>query len=479
MKRLFKLQRFIILALLVTFLCGILLSIGFTTNSDILDGFINKFQLQKASKAKGTGIEKQSGSMLLNLVRKNITKQYTNDNGHFAEKLDKESNNVFELKLPPHLSETLTDGQMIKPNYKVHVFYYPWYGSPEFDGEYIHWNHAYLQHWNVNEAKKWPSGTHVPPDDIGSNFYPELGPYSSRDPHVLNQHMQQIRAAGIGVLAVSWYPPGEHDTQRLEGDWNGWDSLLPQLMDAAHKYELKVCFHIEPYRNRSHATLRKHIQYILTTHGSHPAFYWHQHKERDLPLFYIYDSYLVKSEDWAQLFRPDAAMTVRGTNLDGLYIGLVVEERHRIDLMSAGFDGYYTYFASDGFTYGSSTRHWTELAQYAKTNDALFIPSVGPGYVDTRVRPWNKRNTKDREHGGYYEQSFKAALKAKPSIITITSFNEWHEGTQIEKATPRHMKGFRYLDYSPQSSDYYLALTRKWVMNFGKEENSQRMPEEI
>lgn len=87
-----------------------------------------------------------------------------------------------------------------EPNYNMHAFYYVWYGNPQFDGKYLHWNHEYLAHWNKVEAERWPKGQHNPPDDIGSSFYPELGPYSSRDPIVINNHMQQLRSAGIGNL---------------------------------------------------------------------------------------------------------------------------------------------------------------------------------------------------------------------------------------------------------------------------------------
>lgn len=83
-------------------------------------------------------------------------------------------------------------------NYKVHIFYYMWYGSPEYDKQYFHWNHQRIPHWNKEEAKKWPQDQHIPPDDIGSNFYPELGPYSSQDPYVIRAHMKQISYAGIG-----------------------------------------------------------------------------------------------------------------------------------------------------------------------------------------------------------------------------------------------------------------------------------------
>ena len=84
-------------------------------------------------------------------------------------------------------------------NYDAHIFYYPWYGNPEHDDKYFHWNHPYLPHWDKVEAAKWPSGQHVPPDDVGANYYPQLGPYSSSDPKVVEDHMKQIQLSGAGT----------------------------------------------------------------------------------------------------------------------------------------------------------------------------------------------------------------------------------------------------------------------------------------
>ncbi len=86
------------------------------------------------------------------------------------------------------------------PNYDLHVFYYPWYGNPQFDGKYYHWNHQILPHWNKIEAKKWPEGRYEPPEAIGAQYYPSLGAYSSQDPEVLKSHMRQIRMGGSGML---------------------------------------------------------------------------------------------------------------------------------------------------------------------------------------------------------------------------------------------------------------------------------------
>ena len=54
--------------------------------------------------------------------------------------------------------------------------------------------------------------------------------------------------------------------------------------------------------------------------------------------------------------------------------------------------------------------------------------------------------------------------------ISITSFNEWHEGSQIEKAIPmKTHDGYQYSDYSPMEPDYYLSLTRKWLFKWKKQ----------
>lgn len=146
-----------------------------------------------------------------------------------------------------------------EPNYNVHAFYYVWYGNPQFDGKYVHWDHPLLPHWDPKVASGYPTGRHQPPDDIGANFYPALGPYSSRDPSVLEEHMRQLRIADVGenplwsifftvfapsteyflfilgVLAVSWYPRSMNDDNGEEVD-----NLLPLVLDAADKYQLKV-----------------------------------------------------------------------------------------------------------------------------------------------------------------------------------------------------------------------------------------------
>lgn len=355
--------------------------------------------------------------------------------------------------------------------YDIHIFYYLWYGTPQMDGRYIHWDHVLVPHWDPKIAASHPKGKHSPPEDVASSFYPELGPYSSRDPEVIESHMSQIEAAAAGVLVLSWYPPGVADDHGEPSE-----DLVPAVMDAAHRHRIKVAFHLQPYKGRTDLSVHDNVKYIIDKYGNHGAFYrFKSNTGKVLPLFYIYDSYLTPAESWADLLTSGGAHTLRGTAYDGIFIALIVEERHKHDILAGGFDGMYTYFASNGFSFGSSHQNWKAIKAFCDGNNLLFVPSAGPGYVDTAVRPWNNHNTRNRVSGRYYETALQAALSVRPEMITITSFNEWHEGTQIERAVPKKTVTRLYLDYKPHDADLYLEITRKWGEQFSKEKETWLM----
>ncbi|TKR62862.1 hypothetical protein L596_026769 [Steinernema carpocapsae] len=376
---------------------------------------------------------------------------------------------------PPTTKEPLK-GDSQPPS--IQIFYYPWYASAETDGKWAHWNHKYIPHWSKTSDGKLPPD-HIPPTDIGSNFYPQLGPYSSGDPMIIERHMKWIAAAGIDVLVVSWYPKDQAD---VEG--KPWDTLMPALLDACEKFHLKLAFHMEPYKTRSAESLRKDLVYIHDTYGEHPALYRMAPKQKEdsdmksdvsasqkspeLPIFYVYDSYLTKADDWKRLTSKDGDINIRGSKYDSILLGLYVNAEHKNEILNAGFDGMYTYFAADGFTHGSTMTNWPALSEFCKKNNLLFSPSVGPGYDDRRVRPWNEVNKRERNNGAYYREHFKMAHTAKADIVSITSFNEWHEGTQIEPAIAfkdTNVTSYEYIPYE-KGPEQYLEITLEMVKTY-------------
>ena len=168
----------------------------------------------------------------------------------------------------PSSSRPLKNHSLPRPNQCLHAFYYAWYGNPETDGRYMHWNHHYMPHWKSSITQQHPQGRHNPPDDIGASFYPELGCYSSNDVAVISAHMQQLQEAGVGVVAVSWYPAGLSDDEGPPPD-----PVIPVLLDAALDYGVDVTLHIEPYKGRTPQSVRDDLQYIHSHYSQHPAFY--------------------------------------------------------------------------------------------------------------------------------------------------------------------------------------------------------------
>jgi hypothetical protein len=48
-------------------------------------------------------------------------------------------------------------------------------------------------------------------------------------------------------------------------------------------------------------------------------------------------------------------------------------------------------------------------------------------------------------------------------IVSITSFNEYGEGSQIEESVPYQSNSHRYEDYLPNNPDFYMQKTKEWI----------------
>ena len=81
---------------------------------------------------------------------------------------------------------------------------------------------------------------------------------------------------------------------------------------------------------------------------------------------------------------------------------------------------------------------------------SIACATVIPGYDDTKIRKPGLKA--DRLDGQVYRVLWDEAMKAKPDWVLITSWNEWHEGSEIEPS----------LEYS----DQYLRLTGSYALRF-------------
>jgi hypothetical protein len=292
----------------------------------------------------------------------------------------------------------------------VSAFYYPWYGTAAHDGAWLHWS----------------QNGHTPPSDIASNYWPARGVYSSADPAVLSSQMAEIAGAGIDQIVVSWWGRGSTE-----------DARLPAVLAAARQDGIAVAAHIEPYPGRSVSSVLADISYL---------------RALGISSFFVYRPLDFAAADWAT-----ANETLKGVQ--------VFAQTPLVGFAATGrFAGVYTY---DVLVWGGDK--FSRICAEAHAVHLLCLPSVGPGYDaqratgDSRVKP--------RRNGATYDAMWRAAIAAGADQVTITSFNEWHEGTQIEPAAAHA----GYLSYEgawgragAAAQTAYLDRTAYWSVLFRK-----------
>merc|ERR1712166_1160448 len=109
---------------------------------------------------------------------------------------------------------------------------------------------------------------------------------------------------------------------------------------------------MEPYPGRSVDSFRQDVFSLTSRYGTSSSWF----RINDRRTYYIYDSYQIPSKQWRTILsKNDDGGTLRGTDDDGFFIGLWLDRNGGHEAKSSGFDGTYSYFGSDGFTYGSTT----------------------------------------------------------------------------------------------------------------------------
>ena len=171
----------------------------------------------------------------------------------------------------------------------------------------------------------------------------------------------------------------------------------------------------------------KDVRYLLEHYGKPPAWL----KVAGKPVLLVYSRAVsqLKVVGWLQVIN----------EVNQKYPGGAVFIGDQITKNSAQvFDGIHTYNVTDR-TAGKSPE---QLRDWARTTYPKWVKIVGkdriacltiiPGYDDsTQGRPVPRPST-DRHDGETFKIFFEQAIAANPDWILITSWNEWHEGSEIE-----------------------------------------------
>jgi glycoprotein endo-alpha-1,2-mannosidase len=320
----------------------------------------------------------------------------------------------------------------------VLAFHYPWYGTPGGPtGRWRHWNHARLE-----MPAERVLGFHDPRRvagpgrlDIGATHYPEGGPYDSRDPARIRAQMLLARAAGLDGFVVSWW--GRESEEALG---------LAALFDHAGEAGLVLAPYYETgeLRRRGALGVAADLESLLDRHGSEPAWL----RVAGIPVVFLYASHRLRPAAW------DVVLARLAAQRRSLFLVADVPSPEWLAERPGWlrrFDALHVYTPVGFLARGRDLAiQYRSLACLASAAGRSFIPAVAPGFDDRQVRV--PGTLVDRADGATYEQGWQAAVSVQPPWILVSSWNEWHEGSEIE---PSVEHGRRYLD-----------VTRVWAERF-------------
>ncbi|MBW3623264.1 MAG: glycoside hydrolase family 99-like domain-containing protein [Armatimonadetes bacterium] len=310
----------------------------------------------------------------------------------------------------------------------VMAFYYTWYGTPGFNGSWLHWNEG-----GHHPDRRTPAGL----PDIGSTHHPPVL-YDSLDPALVRRHLREASGAGINVLIPTWWAPNDRHDRAFalllrEAEARLKNPAFPAVTLAAH-YELVP----ENVPDPVSATVNG-LLFLLNTYGDSPAYYRHEGK----PVIFVYARAVsqLSRDQWREVLRrvrADRPALIVGDSTDPALYGV--------------FDALFDYNPVGAVVAGDDMeQRYREAVQEARSHRRPAMVTVLPGYDDShigRAAPI----IAPREDGRLYMRLWNAALDAQPDWVLITSFNEWHEGSEIEP--------------SIEHGDRYLTLTRDFARMF-------------
>jgi glycoprotein endo-alpha-1,2-mannosidase len=274
--------------------------------------------------------------------------------------------------------------------------------------------------------------------------FPEYGAYDSHDPVLIDRQVEAARHAGITGFITSWWGQGSFE-----------DRGVPLLLASGAKHGLAVSAYYEKIvgddpPNRVKAAISD-LDYLLSHYGSDKAWL----RANGKPVIFVYGRALnaLQPAEWREVIAQ-----VRRDNPGGV---VLIADSFKPEYV-AEFDGASTY----NITGQTQRKTPAEVAAWAHAAYPKMVAAaqgktstvtVIPGYDDTHVGRPAPRPVTDRYGGETYRALWKEAIAARPDWVLITSWNEWHEGSEIE---PSVQYGSTMLDVTAEFSREFLSKKR-------------------
>lgn len=302
---------------------------------------------------------------------------------------------------------------------KVLAFYYTWYGTPQVSKNWYHWEEGGHSPNDVNEDG-YP--------DFGTTNHPSHGPYDSNDPHAIRRHLKWCVDAGIDGLIATWWGQGIYH-----------DKALKVVLDEASECPTKISIYYEIVPNDEALGVINDFRYILSNYGNHPGFF----KIDGKPVIFVYGRAMaqLKAEQWAKVLE----------KIKSEYDAFFIADTGSAELIKI-FDGGHTYNPVGLVVQQADMMaFYSDLVDKCRSFDKIACATVIPGYDDSNIGR-KQILVANRRGGELYKSLWAKAEHSNPDWILITSFNEWHEGSEIEP--------------SIEDGKLYLHLTKQLAYSF-------------
>jgi hypothetical protein len=314
----------------------------------------------------------------------------------------------------------------------VFAFYYPWYLTLNGPGGMV---------WHT---------------DAGYAHHPLFGRYDSSDERIIEAHIMMAKVCGIDGFIVSFWLPGAPD-----------EKTVPAILRIADSLNFSISFYYETAADGNSPTVNgtiNRLAYMIETYSSHKSFL----KVNGMPVIFVY-SVMQGNRSLSFWLNVENGLRAKG---DPVYlIGDLGPYPEYYSDFAEAFDGIHYYFAPNATTasqafdldknmsLGFKGIDWDQAIALIMQGKSLTLEdkfvefTVEPGYDHTKI---GSTLYLDRRDGQTYEEWWQAALSSNPDGILITTWNEWHEGGEIE---PSVEYGFQYLNLTRQFVSIYKGST--------------------
>jgi hypothetical protein len=304
---------------------------------------------------------------------------------------------------------------------------------------------AFFYPWYAETAWTQPPMSDLPPDH-----------YLSDDENVMRLQVLQAKLADINAFVSSWAGIGS-DT----------DKNFARLLDRCPDGFFACPYFETALIKGDRRDLTQELQQLSARYMSHPRFFRFQGR----PVVFFWAPKAIGAppgKTSVQAWRAvRAAVDPHGAQLWNV-------ETKDPEPWFEVFDAFHLFSAADWAAPTAADfepllradvifRQRTDGYNRRHNTARLFTAGVRPGYDDVAIRAQQRRTdptvpegyVRPREDGAYYLMSGRAAAMSQPDMLSIVSFNEWFEGSQIE---PSVTYGARYLNLTNDIAAEYRAI---------------------